>query len=234
MSKVKETEIAYNYQKIVNTLDEKRLRTTYDEVKEKFTNVSILDEEIEKEMEKLGFYPEMALNETELNANERDKLSKIETYLKDLINLRNMNVGQQIVASLLDQLDKEITQNYDDIQNKAIAKSNKFEEHVDKLNRLKESCRNKLEEVQELVRLCRLENEQSRSKTIDEENQLPDEDLAIMELKYKKIVEKNLMLSHFVTDLITSINSCDISRDEELQKILLDCADIKHFDLVNK
>ncbi|TID31260.1 hypothetical protein CANINC_000203 [Pichia inconspicua] len=231
-SKTNEDEIVQNYQKLVNMLDEKRLKTTFEEVKQKFTDVSSLDTEISKEMQKLGFFPEMALNVTELHSTERSRLLKIESYLRDLVKMKNINVGQQIISNSLVQLDDEIIRNYNIGQNESVTKANNLENTLEELNEVKESCKRKLEEFQELVRLYRLKQNNGEPVT-DEDNQLSDEDLAKMELKYKKIVEKNLMLSHFVTDLITSMNSCDISANEELRNIILDCADIKYYDLID-
>lgn len=228
-------DIVKNYKNLVAIMDQKLYNSTLNKVKKQFTNSSALDAEISKEMEKLGFCPEMILSKNEIEEDGLAKLDKIEEYLEDLVELRNQNVGQQIISNSIEQLDEEIQQQYKELQTQAVKTGNDIDAKFEDLYRLRMSNRDKIGQVQKLIRIYR--NDKANNRMLDEEEvdqQLTDEDLAKMETKYKKIVEKNLMLSHFVTDLITSMNNCDIAGNEELQDILLECSSIKDYDLIDK
>lgn len=225
-------DIVVNYNKVVGILDKKIFDSTLQEVKREFVDVSNIDEEISLEMKKLGFYPEMILQESEIDGDESVKLDKIEKYLECLIQIRNENVSQQIISTSIDELDDDIQRHYEELQNESILKSNGLNKTIRELNELKQLNKDKIEEIRDLIRIFKQNQATNDALNDDEEQELTDEDLKKMQFKYKKIVEKNLMLSHFVTDLITSMN-CNIANEEELKDILLECSDIKDYDLIN-
>lgn len=220
------------HKQLVETLDDIIYRSIYSKILDEFPGTeddedSLLDEAIQKEMLDMKDFDPVLLSST----GELD-LDALEKYLKNMVKIRNQIVEQQIITDAYDgeEVDGDLLEEKNRIAKTKLANVENFPENLRKLKEVRTGNLAKLEKMQQLVRTQREMRREVRSAK--EEGQITEEELTEIKMRYKKIVGKNLMLGHFITDLIAALNSSNVASDERLLEILIDCGDYSDYDLL--
>lgn len=231
-----ESQDANLHKQMVDTLDSIIYQSIYSKLQEEFpegkdteNEMELIDEAIRREMADMKDFDPIVLSST---TGEQD-WDKLERYLQNMAKIRNQIVEQQLISDAYDEneFDRGL------LEEKNLASQSKLsnvENMTDNLHKLKEvtkANREKLEKVRELVRKQR--ELRGRIRNVEGvEDYITEEELADIKQRYKKIVGKNLMLGHFITDLIAALNSANVATDERLLQILMDCGDYSDYDLL--
>lgn len=231
-----ESQDANLHKQMVDTLDSIIYQSIYSKLQEEFperkdteNEMELIDEAIRREMADMKDFDPIVLSST---TGEQD-WDKLERYLQNMAKIRNQIVEQQLISDAYDEnkFDRGL------LEEKNLASQSKLsnvENMTDNLGKLKEvtkANREKLEKVRVLVRKQR--ELRVRIRNVEGvEDYITEEELADIKQRYKKIVGKNLMLGHFITDLIAALNSANVATDERLLQILMDCGDYSDYDLL--
>lgn len=231
-----ESQDANLHKQMVDTLDSIIYQSIYSKLQEEFpegkdteNEMELIDEAIRREMADMKDFDPIVLSST---TGEQD-WDKMERYLQNMAKIRNQIVEQQLISDAYDEnkFDRGL------LEEKNLASQSKLsnvENMTDNLGKLKEvtkANREKLEKVRVLVRKQR--ELRVRIRNVEGvEDYITEEELADIKQRYKKIVGKNLMLGHFITDLIAALNSANVATDERLLQILMDCGDYSDYDLL--
>lgn len=231
-----ESQDANLHKQMVDTLDSIIYQSIYSKLQEEFperkdteNEMELIDEAIRREMADMKDFDPIVLSST---TGEQD-WDKLERYLQNMAKIRNQIVEQQLISDAYDEnkFDRGL------LEEKNLASQSKLsnvENMTDNLGKLKEvtkANREKLEKVRVLVRKQR--ELRGRIRNVEGvEDYITEEELADIKQRYKKIVGKNLMLGHFITDLIAALNSANVATDERLLQILMDCGDYSDYDLL--
>lgn len=221
------------YDQLIETLDELIFKSINSKLEIEFSdddNEISLDKEIEKELLNLkDFDPKI------LSINDEFDLNKIENYLKNMVKIRNNIINQQLISDAYEnkEIDLELLEKNYDLTKKKTDNINQLSDNLKKLNELKISNKIKLTKIQELLDIQNnLNNNNNSNNNSNENSEITNEELEDVKTKYKRIIGKNLMLGHFITDLITALNCTNISNDDRLLEILMDCGDYSDYDLL--
>lgn len=221
------------YDQLIETLDELIFKSINSKLVIEFSdddNEISLDKEIEKELLNLkDFDPKI------LSINDEFDLNKIENYLKNMVKIRNNIINQQLISDAYEnkEIDLELLEKNYDLTKKKTDNINQLSDNLKKLNELKISNKIKLTKIQELLDIQNnLNNNNNSNNNSNENSEITNEELEDVKTKYKRIIGKNLMLGHFITDLITALNCTNISNDDRLLEILMDCGDYSDYDLL--
>lgn len=221
------------YDQLIETLDELIFKSINSKLEIEFSdddNEISLDKEIEKELLNLkDFDPKI------LSINDEFDLNKIENYLKNMVKIRNDIINQQLISDAYEnnEIDLELLEKNYDLTKKKTDNINQLSDNLKKLNEIKISNKIKLNKIQELLEIQKNLNDNSNSNSnSNETSEITNEELEDVKTKYKRIIGKNLMLGHFITDLITALNCTNISNDDRLLEILMDCGDYSDYDLL--
>lgn len=221
------------HDQLIETLDELIFKSINSKLEIEFSdddNEISLDKEIEKELLNLkDFDPKI------LSINDEFDLNKIENYLKNMVKIRNNIINQQLISDAYEnkEIDLELLEKNYDLTKKKTDNINQLSDNLKKLNELKISNKIKLTKIQELLDIQNnLNNNNNSNNNSNENSEITNEELEDVKTKYKRIIGKNLMLGHFITDLITALNCTNISNDDRLLEILMDCGDYSDYDLL--
>ena len=221
------------HKQLVETLDDIIYRSIYLKVEDEFSGTedvddALLDEAIQKEMSDMKDFDPAFLSST-----GESELDKLEKYLKNMVKIRNQIVEQQTITDAYDadEVDGELLEEKNRIAKSKLANVESLPDNLRKLKDVRTENLAKLEKVQQLVGKQRELRRQVRPVDGIKEH-ITEEELEEIKLRYKKIIGKNLMLGHFITDLIAALNSSNVATDERLLEILMDCGDYSDYDLL--
>ncbi|GMG24748.1 unnamed protein product [Ambrosiozyma monospora] len=172
---------------------------------------------------------DMLLNE----ALEQLLKLRLDILNQHLITYPNLKIihGQpnQINYEKLDGLIKE--KDARNIELAAEMKSLKIREQIQKLKRDNYSKIERLQ--QEMTTYLNLIEEVKDMKAKTQLAEREYEELQHMKIRYKNITRKNLVLSQFNINLISSLSSFDLANDPDLLTILLDCGSYDDYGLLD-
>ncbi|GAV26697.1 hypothetical protein PMKS-000152 [Pichia membranifaciens] len=221
------------HKQVVETLDGIIYRSIYSKVEDEFfatedVDDALLDEAIQNEMSDMKDFDPAFLSST-----GESELDKLEKYLKNMVKVRNQIVEQQIITDAYDadEVDGDLLEEKNRIAKSKLANVESLPDNLPKLKDVRTENLAKLEKVQQLVGKQRELRRQVRPVDGIEEH-ITEEELEEIKMRYKKIIGKNLMLGHFITDLIAALNSSNVATDERLLEILMDCGDYSDYELL--
>lgn len=229
--KLQETD-AKLFKDTIESLDELFYDSTYKQIKQDVENGDKTEEDIDKEIQKywdeLSFQNPLVTRNLDTDAN----LEIVTQYIESLVKIRRLVLLQSISS-----LDNDLNDSNIEIMNLINKRDTLVFEEISKLS----TINGKLSENSGLQgtdyqNLEKIQDILSKIKLLrgDEKNSIDVDNYEAHEIheKYKRIVTKNMMLSHFVNDLISSLSSVDIFKDEALTQMLMDCNDYSNYDLL--
>lgn len=222
------------HNQLIETLDELIFKSINSKLEIEFSNDDndiLLDKEIENELLNLKDFESKLLS-----INDEFNLNEIENYLKNMVKIRNDIINQQLISDAYEnnELDLELLKKNYDLTKMKTDNFNELSDNLKKLNDLKISNKIKLNKIQELFEIQNNNNnyDNYNENTSKKTSEITNEELEEVKTKYKKIIGKNLMLGHFITDLISALNCTNIANDDKLLEILMDCGDYSDYDLL--
>ncbi|GME81981.1 unnamed protein product [Ambrosiozyma monospora] len=171
-------------------------------------------------------------DETLLNESLEQLLKlRLDVLNQHLITYPNLKIihGQpnQINYEKINALNKE--KDAKNIEYAAEVKNSKTREQIQKLKRENYTKMERLQ--QEMTTYLDLVEEVNDLKSRIQLEDREDEELYNMKVRYTNITKKNLVLSQFNMNLISSLSNVDLATDPELLNILLDCGSYNDYGL---
>jgi hypothetical protein len=222
--------VALQYRTLVSKIDDIIYNGIYNRLAEKHekTPLAELDEEIQRRMELLG-----VSNVKVLAYDDDDVYDALEKHLTSMVSLRRKMVEQELINDADDSIFSEQITQYSEMAEDRIQRVNKLQNNVDELRILKVQNHQLLDKVRALVAQHRGYHT-LKGELIDDDvdgEGISRGDLDSLQVKYKKIVAKSIMLGQFVTDLISSLTCADISNDKVLLQMLMECGDYEKYNI---
>ncbi|KAG0674928.1 hypothetical protein C6P42_002004 [Pichia californica] len=220
------------YKELIETLDDIIFKSINMKLEKEFNNNnddSLIDNELENELSELkDFDPNILSNNGEFDLNY------IENYFHNMVKIRNSIIEQELISNSFDDktINKSNFENFYKLSKDKMKNINELSINIEKLKDLKISNKIKFEKILELISIQK--NLKNNSLNSFQKSNISDNEIKEIKLKYKKLIGKNLMLGNFITDLIAALNCANISDDDKLLDMLMNCGDYTDYDLLNE
>lgn len=214
------------HKQLVESLDGLMYEAIFAQVFKDFStdeNDDRIDQEIKKELEALQLDTDLLFG-----SDGTDTLEALKAHLLSMVKLRNEAVDQQLISGPDSGTPVELELQRNEKCTEKTKLLNSLPAMMAEVKRLKSENQVKLENLSELVNSIKLAKARSEN---NHDADVTKEEFQILKNKYKKLVAKNLMLSNFITSLVSAMTSADIANDELILEILLECGEYKDYDL---